>query len=84
MDSTLSLLGEALTLTAEPEEDTSGRVSDRLMTELSAHRTLALREALANDPDAAFLAVLQPWRSRASTAATRSTPAWRSRPKAWR
>jgi hypothetical protein len=82
MDSTLSLLGEALT--AEPEEDASGRVSDRLMTELSAHRTLALREALANDPDAAFLAVLQPWRSRASTAATRSTPAWRSRPKAWR
>ena len=41
MDSTLSLLGEALT--AEPEEDASGRVSDRLMTELSAHRTLALR-----------------------------------------
>ena len=34
MDSTLSLLGEALT--AEPEEDASGRVSDRLMTELSA------------------------------------------------
>jgi hypothetical protein len=28
------------------------------MTELSAHRTLALREALANDPDTAFLAVL--------------------------
>src|SRR3954462_12862116 len=42
----------------EPEEDTSGRLSDRLMTELTAHRRLALREALANDPDAAFLAVL--------------------------
>ena len=44
--------------TAEPDEDASGRLSDRLMTELSAHRTLALREALANDPDTAFLAVL--------------------------
>ena len=43
---------------AEPDEDASGRLSDRLMTELSAHRTLALREALANDPDTAFLAVL--------------------------
>src|SRR4051812_5374398 len=43
---------------AEPEEDGCGRLSDRLMTELSADRTLALREALANDPDAAFLAVL--------------------------
>ena len=42
----------------EAEEDGCGRLSDRLMTELSAHRTLALREALANDPDAAFLAVL--------------------------
>jgi hypothetical protein len=28
------------------------------MTELTAHRTLALREAIANDPDTAFLAVL--------------------------
>src|SRR3954468_23032126 len=28
---------------AEPEEDASGRLSDRLMTELSAHRMLALR-----------------------------------------
>lgn len=42
----------------DEEADTSGRLSDRLMTELTAHRTLALREALANDPDAAFLAVL--------------------------
>jgi len=49
MDSTLNLLGEVFT--AEPKEDASGRVSDRLMTELSAHRTLALREALANDPE---------------------------------
>jgi ParB family chromosome partitioning protein len=28
------------------------------MTELTAHRTLALREAVANDPDGAFLAML--------------------------
>jgi ParB family transcriptional regulator, chromosome partitioning protein len=33
-------------------------LSDRLMTELTAHRTLALREAVANDPDTAFLAML--------------------------
>jgi ParB family transcriptional regulator, chromosome partitioning protein len=28
------------------------------MAELTAHRTRALREAVANDPDAAFLAML--------------------------
>jgi ParB family chromosome partitioning protein len=33
-------------------------LSDRLMTELTAHHTLALREAVANDPDTAFLAML--------------------------
>ena len=43
----------------EDEQDGAGaRLSDRLMTELTAQRTLALREALAGDPDAAFLAVL--------------------------
>lgn len=43
----------------EPEEDEGVRpLSDRLMTELTAHRTLALREAVANDPDVAFLAAL--------------------------
>jgi ParB family chromosome partitioning protein len=43
----------------EPEEDEDVRpLSDRLMTELTAHRTLALREAMANDPDAAFRAAL--------------------------
>ncbi len=41
------------------EDDGSVRpLSDRLMTELTAHRTLALREAVANDPDTAFLAML--------------------------
>jgi ParB family chromosome partitioning protein len=33
-------------------------IPDRLVTELTAHRTLALRDALANDPDTAFLAAL--------------------------
>jgi ParB family chromosome partitioning protein len=41
------------------EDDGSVRpLSDRLTTELTAHRTLALREAVANDPDTAFLAML--------------------------
>ncbi len=52
------------TTTAEPsaevpEEDEGLKpLPERLMTELTAHRTLALREALGNDWDAAFLAVL--------------------------
>ena len=43
--------------TAE-EDETIRPLSDRLVTELTAHRTLALRDALANDPHIAFLAVL--------------------------
>jgi ParB family chromosome partitioning protein len=47
---------------SEPEtadEDESIRpLSDRLVTELTAHRTLALRDAVANDPHVAFQAVL--------------------------
>ncbi|MGJ0395525.1 MAG: ParB/RepB/Spo0J family partition protein [Methylocystis sp.] len=38
------------------ETEGSSKLSDRLMSELTAHRTLALRVALANDPEAAFLA----------------------------
>jgi ParB family chromosome partitioning protein len=46
-------------VTEGDEEDEGFRpLSDRLMTELSAHRTLALREAVANDPDTALLAML--------------------------
>ena len=42
-----------------PEEDEAIRpLSDRLVTELTAHRTLALRDALADDPHIAFQAVL--------------------------
>lgn len=40
------------------EEDRIKPLPDRLVTELTAHRTLALRDALANDPDTAFVAVL--------------------------
>lgn len=46
--------------TEEPDED-DGRVrplSDRLIEDLTAARTLALRNALANDPTMAFIAVL--------------------------
>ena len=44
---------------AEPEEDEGlSPISDRLMTELSSHRTLGLRKALGERPNAAFLAAL--------------------------
>jgi len=42
----------------EEEEDGLKPLSDRLVCELTAHRTLALRNALANDPQTAFLAAL--------------------------
>ena len=45
--------------TPEPEEDEGLRpIPDRLLTELTAHRTLALRHALGERPDVAFLAAL--------------------------
>lgn len=43
----------------DPDEDEDRRpLSDRLMTELTVHRTLALRDAVANDPDVALRAAL--------------------------
>ena len=43
----------------EPEEDEGIRpLSDRLLTELTAYRTLALREALGNEPGIAFVSLL--------------------------
>ena len=52
----------AAPVTADPEtaeeDETIRPLSDRLVTELTAHRTLALRDAVANDPHIAFLAVL--------------------------
>jgi ParB family chromosome partitioning protein len=42
----------------EPEEEGLKPLSERLVMELTAHRTLALRDALANNPDIAFHAGL--------------------------
>jgi len=42
----------------EDDDDTIKSLPDRLITELTAHRTLALRDALANEPAIAFQAVL--------------------------
>ncbi len=43
---------------AEPEDEGLKPLSERLVMELTAHRTLALRDALGADPDTAFLAAL--------------------------
>jgi ParB family chromosome partitioning protein len=44
---------------SEPDEDEgTSTISDRLMTELTAHRTLGLRHALGEQLDVAFLAAL--------------------------
>ncbi|PZQ42900.1 MAG: DNA-binding protein, partial [Phenylobacterium zucineum] len=44
---------------AEEEIDEPGRpLPDRLVSEMTVHRTIALRDALAGHPDLAFLAVL--------------------------
>ena len=52
----------AVSASSEPEsaeeDETIRPLSDRLVTELTAHRTLALRDAVANDPHIAFQAVL--------------------------
>ncbi|WP_372027423.1 ParB/RepB/Spo0J family partition protein [Tistrella mobilis] len=43
----------------DPEEDEGlSPISDRLMTELTSHRTLGLRQALGERPDVAFVAAL--------------------------
>ncbi|MDI4238641.1 ParB/RepB/Spo0J family partition protein [Bradyrhizobium sp. Arg237L] len=42
----------------EDDEDATRPLPDRLITELTAHRTLALRDALAENPAVAFQAVL--------------------------
>jgi len=43
---------------AGDEDDGIKPLSERLITELTAHRTLALRDALAGDPEIAFAAAL--------------------------
>ncbi|MGB5069052.1 MAG: hypothetical protein WBO29_16970 [Albidovulum sp.] len=51
---------DTVTSTMDNEEEDEGLkpLSDRLVMELTAHRTLALRNALAQDPQVAFLAAL--------------------------
>jgi ParB family chromosome partitioning protein len=53
-------VGDAAHAEAEPaeEDDAIRPLSDRLVMELTAHRTLALRDAVAGNSDVAFLAVL--------------------------
>src|SRR5690606_3284647 len=46
--------GSSAAVEAAEEEDGIKPLPDRLVIELTAHRTLALRDALANDPDTAF------------------------------
>ncbi|EIG58008.1 ParB/RepB/Spo0J family partition protein [Bradyrhizobium sp. WSM1253] len=53
----LAVAGGA-TDTEEDDEDGTKPLPDRLITELTAHRTLALRDALAENPAIAFQAVL--------------------------
>lgn len=52
--------GEAVMADAPELEENDGpsALSDRLMTELTSHRTLGLRQALGERPDVAFLAAL--------------------------
>lgn len=49
---------EADTSTSEPEDEGLSSIFDRLMTELTAHRTLGLRHALGEQPQVAFHAAL--------------------------
>jgi len=56
-DSPLSSTASSSVL-SDDEADFSPRLSDRLLTELTAYRTLALRDALAKNPEAAFLAAI--------------------------
>jgi ParB family transcriptional regulator, chromosome partitioning protein len=44
--------------TEEDEDDTVKPLPDRLLSELTAHRTLALRDAVANNPHVAMTALL--------------------------
>ena len=63
---------------AAEEDETIRPLSDRLVTELTAHRTLALRDAVANDPHVAFQAVLHALCLQVFYRYA-PTPAWRSR-----
>lgn len=56
----ITIGGDGSSAGAETAEEDDGikPLPDRLVTELTAYRTLALRDALAHDPDTAFVAVL--------------------------
>jgi ParB family chromosome partitioning protein len=55
----ITIGGGPTELESEAEEDDAVKpLSERLVTELTTHRTLALRDALANDPGVSFAAVL--------------------------
>ncbi len=51
-------IGGQSTETEDDEEETIKPLPERLVMELTAHRTLALRDALANNPDVALTALL--------------------------
>jgi ParB family chromosome partitioning protein len=51
-------VGGAQPAEGEPEDEGLKPLSERLVMELTAHRTLALRDALANNPEIAFHAAL--------------------------
>jgi ParB family chromosome partitioning protein len=53
----ISIAGSAAD-TEDDDEDAARSLPDRLITELTAHRTLALRDALAESPAITFQAVL--------------------------
>lgn len=54
----ITIGGEAAEAEDEAEQDGIRPLSDRLVAELTAHRTLALRDAVAGAPEAAFQSVL--------------------------
>lgn len=56
---TVTVVGQAAPIGGDDDEDEAIKpLPDRLVSELTAERTLALRDALANAPQAAFLALL--------------------------
>ena len=57
-DATEGQTGASANIEEPDQEEGIKPIPDRLMTELTAFRTLALRDALAKDPDIAFLAAL--------------------------
>jgi ParB family chromosome partitioning protein len=55
---TITVAGQPESNTAEEEDNCIRPLSDRVVAELTAQRTLSLRDAIANRPDIALLAVL--------------------------